>query len=187
MLSQIDLNTVKQTIISFDDSSKIKNYYALSSATDQPETLIYTNFETSNVVTRIYGLSVDFKVRGTKNGVLPQSIIQLHKYLTNLEFADAQKWEPNYTEVMIWPYEYAAGEPLHWPKDWPNLDSPNTLKRGDDAYSIFLPGTETNKLRDFRTKLKEKQAVEIGGKKWSVSCRPVFPSEPVWRKAFESK
>ncbi|MDO8303973.1 MAG: hypothetical protein Q7T18_12105 [Sedimentisphaerales bacterium] len=187
VLGHADFEKIKQKIISFGDFVDVKKDYTLSDATDQPETLIYMNFDKINVVTRVYGLNVDSRRPLAKNTVsLPQSVRKLHEYLTHLEFTATQKWEPNYTEVMVWPYEYAEGEPLHWPKDWPNLDSPNTLKR-NDSYSIFVPGTNAEKLRNFLEELKEKQAVEIGGKKWSVGFRPVFPSEPVWRKAFEAK
>jgi hypothetical protein len=39
-------------------------------------------------------------------------------------------------------------------------------------------------LKQFLAAAKAKTAVEIDDRKWSVASRPVFPSEPVWRKAF---
>jgi hypothetical protein len=87
---------------------------------------------------------------------------------------------------MIWAYDYAPDVSIHWPKDWPGIDSPSTLKRRD-AYSIFLPGAEIPRLRDFLKTQKEKGAVEIGGKKWAVSVRNAFPSEPTWSKAFRGE
>jgi hypothetical protein len=40
---------------------------------------------------------------------------------------------------------------------------------------------------DFLKTQKEKGAVEIDGKKWVVSYRFAFPSEPVWLKAFRQE
>ena len=56
-----------------------------------------------------------------------------------------------------------------------------------DSYSIFMPGKELPKLLDFLKTRKEKGAVEIDGKKWAVSFRYTFPSEPVWLKAFRQE
>ena len=89
-------------------------------------------------------------------------------------------------EVIIWGYDYAPDESIYWPKDRPGLESPSTLKRRD-AYSIFIPGKELPKLREFLKTRKEKGAVEIGGKKWAVSIRYTFPNEPIWFKAFRSE
>jgi hypothetical protein len=86
---------------------------------------------------------------------------------------------------MIWGYEYAPDKSIYWPKNWPGLKSPNTLRRGD-SYSIFLPGKEIPKLVDLLAKQKEKGAVEIDGKKWAVSIRYTFPSEPVWFNVFRN-
>ena len=56
---------------------------------------------------------------------------------------------------------------------------------GVRTYSIFLDGSVLPELQKFLRTQKEKGAVEIAGKKWAVSFRSVFPSEPVWRKALD--
>lgn len=40
-------------------------------------------------------------------------------------------------------------------------------------------------LGEFLMSRKPKGAVEIGDKKWAVSVRYTFPSEPTWREAFQ--
>ena len=65
------------------------------------------------------------------------------------------------------------------------MESKRSLMRGD-SYSIFLDGSLLSELQKFLRTRKEKGAVEIGDKKWAVSFRPVFQSEPIWRKALES-
>jgi hypothetical protein len=192
-LSSDALAKVVKTLSTFGDYAKVKRYYNLvPNVTDRPETWIYLALKGKEFVTGVYGLSVppnpDIPRPGTLKGEgrpdeLPKAVKDLHAYLTSLDFADAKPWEPQYVEAMIRKYEYAPDKSILWPKNWPGLDSPSTLKRRDQ-YSIFLPGKELPKLRDFLKTCNEKGAVEIGGKKWAVSYRFTFPSEPVWRKAF---
>jgi hypothetical protein len=194
-LNTNELESVRKKLASFGDFSKLKRYYDLApNVTDLPETKIYLSPDDGNLIATVYGLMIsDTHLPaystfggGGKPEKLPAAIKNLHSYLTSLDFADAKPWEPPYVEVMVWGYNYAPDESIHWPKNWPGLDSSSTLKRGD-AYSIFLPGKELPKLRDFLKTQKEKGAVEIGGKKWALSIRYTFPSEPVWFKAFRSE
>jgi len=172
-------------LAAFGDYSKLKRYYDLApNVTDLPETKIYLSLEETEFVTCVYGLTVPDTDFPAYPDELPRTIRDLHSYLSSLDFADAKPWELPYVEVMIWGYDYAPDESIHWPKDWPGLDSPSSIKRGD-AYSIFLPGKELLKLREFLKTRKEKGAVEIDGKKWAVSFRYTFPSEPIWFEAFQ--
>lgn len=194
-LSPDALEEIKKKLLTFGDYSKLKRYYDLAPhVTDLPETKIYLSLDGTEFVTGIYGLMVSdtklsaYSIFGSKqkSDKLPKAIKDLHVYLTSLDFTDAKPWEPLYVEVMIGGYDYAPDESIHWPKDWPGLSSPSTLKRGD-SYSIFLSGTELGKLSKFLKTENEKGAVEIDGKKWAVSVRYTFPSEPVWFKAFRRK
>lgn len=191
-LSTAALAEVRNKLSTFGDYSKLKRYYNLApGVTDLAETKIYLSLGQGDFVTGVYGLTVsdsplpaDSTSGGQeKPGELPRAIRDLHAYLASLDFADAQPWEPPYVEVMIWGYDYAPDESIHWPKEWPALQSPSTLKRGE-AYSIFLPGKELRRLREFLRTRKERGAVEIDGRKWAVSIRYTFPSEPVWSEAF---
>ena len=171
-----------------------RSYNLLPLVTDQPEALFYFRDGDRGLTTRVYGL----KTAGTKlpaytalpggqmPDAVPDELLELHKYLCAVDYPDSQEWTPRYVEVMIWPYEYAPDASIVWPKDWPGLDSKRSFKRGD-SYSIFLDGSVLPELQTFLRTRKEKGAVEIGGKKWAVSFRSVFPSEPVWRKALEGK
>jgi hypothetical protein len=193
-LTEQQLEEVKRKILSFGDYSKINKSYNLApNVSDLPETKIFLNFRGAKLGTSIYGLMVlDTKILGfsslpgqDKPDTLPENLKNLHDYLANLKFDSSKEWIPKFVEVMIWPYENAPDESIHWPKDWPGLDSPNTLKR-HDRYSIFLPGAMIEQLGKFLLTRKEKGAVEIGNKKWAVSIRYAFPGEPVWRKVFQS-
>lgn len=194
-ISTESLAEVRKKLLTFGDYSKLKSNYDLApNVTDLPETKIYLSLGQTNFVTSVYGLMVSgtqlpaYSTFGDneKPDELPKAIKDLHAYLTSLDFADAKQWEPPYVEVMIWEYDYAPDESIHWPKNWPGLQSPSTLKRRD-AYSIFLSGKELPKLLEFLKTRKEKGAVEIGGKKWAVSIRYTFPNEPVWSNALRNK
>jgi hypothetical protein len=191
-LSEQEFNEVKKRLLSFGNYTGIKRDYDLApNVFDLPETKIFLNLNDAKLVTIVYGLmSPGTKLRAystfpgqEKPDELPASIKNLHSYLTNLKFNKSEEWTPKFVEVIIWPYEYAPDESIHWPKDWPGLDSPNTLKR-NDAYSIFFPGNKMEQLREFLITRKPKGAVKIGGKKWAVSGRYTFPSEPTWRNVF---
>ena len=187
------LTEIKQKLASFGDYSKLKSSYNLApNVFDLPSTRMYLKPESREYAVEIYGLMTEgTELPATssfpgdeKPDKLPESLRALHSYLTSLTFPDSKPWKPAFVEAMIWSYEYAPEQSIHWPKEWPGLKSSNTLKRGD-SYSIFLPGSDEAKLRAFLKTEKEKGAVEIDGKKWAVSVRRTFPSEPVWFKAFE--
>lgn len=90
--------------------------------------------------------------------------------------AHSSVWLPEYIEVFIWPFEYAKGEPADWPKQWPGLTDPKTVKSGD-AYSLFIPGSQNRELQKFIARLNQTRAVRIDNKKWAVSVRSLFPHE----------
>lgn len=195
LLTMSELQEIKNKLTSFGDYSSVKRHYNLMpNVTDLRETMIYLSTTGKPLVTSIYGL-YELKTSGTqlhghtefhgkqKSENPPEALVKLYEYLVSLKFTDAKPWEPKYLEVMIWDYSYAPDSSIHWPKDWPGPNSPQTMKHGD-LYSIFLPGSENQRLTNFLKTEKEKGAVEIGGKKWAVSFRYVFPSEPVWAAAF---
>jgi len=191
-LTPAELAETKQKIAAFGDYSKINGHYDLApNVTDMPSARMYLNLDGSKVITSVYGLTVaNTKLPGVtafpgqqKPDSLPDAIRKLHGYLATLRYEDGKPWRPDYLEVMVWGYDYAPDKSIHWPKDWPGLESPSTVRHGD-LYSIFLPAKELARLEAFLATRKEKGAVEIGGKKWAVSYRYVFPSEPVWQRAF---
>ena len=167
--------------------SGLKTFYNVApNMTDQPETMLFLALGKKVFVTTVYGLYTPF-VGGSRAANLPQQIMDLHTYLTSLKFPAATPWDPSFVEVMLWDYGYAPDESIKWPKEWPGLVSSNSyLHDGNSMYSIYLPGSELPKLRDFLKTRKEKGAVEVDGRKWAVSYRYVFPGEPVWSYAFSN-
>lgn len=80
---------------------------------------------------------------------------------------------------MIWPYEYAPDRSIDWPADWPGLTSEHSVRRGN-AYSIFVPAADLERLIAFLGTRRERGAVQIGGRKWAASIRLPIPMERMW-------
>ncbi|HEV7667193.1 MAG TPA: hypothetical protein VGS22_01635 [Thermoanaerobaculia bacterium] len=166
-------------------------YNLAPNITDQPQSMFYLRDGDREVATCVYGLmAAGTKLPaytqfpgGPKATAPPDALLKLHERLCHLDFPASIEWRPDYLEVMLWDYSYAPESSIHWPKEWPSLDSERALKRGD-SYSVFLDGSLLPKLREFLSTRNEKGAVEVAGKKLAASYRFVFPSEPVWSKAF---
>jgi len=166
-------------------------YNLRPNVTDQPEARFYIRDGERDVATCVYGLmdagtellAYTMFPGGREATVPPDEVLKLHKWFCDLNFPNAEEWKPKYAEVMLWNYSYAPEESIHWPKNWPSLDSDRAMKRGD-SYSIFLDGALLPRLREFLATRKEKGAVEVEGRKMAASYRFTFPAERVWRKAF---
>ena len=192
-LTKDELDGVKKKIVFFVQPSDIKRSYDLApNVTDQPETKIYINIDGKIQATTIYGLIKSlpaYSSSGEKRpDQLPSLLTDLNDYLTNLSFPDAKEWEPAFVEAMVWGGDEVWGTKpsnIHWPKEWPGPNSPNSVKR-KEIYSIFLPGTELTKLRNLvKEEYSGRGGVLIEGKQWAVDFRFTFPNEPVWIEAFK--
>jgi hypothetical protein len=166
----------------------LKSSYNASNSPELGAALFYLRAGGKTVVTSVYGLRPENM--GTNAGELPagrvpEALRNLYRYLLTVQFIPGRLWRPAYEEAMIWPYEDNADGLIHWPKDWPDLKSGQTIKR-DSGYSIFLDASLRDDLKHFLSGKKDNHAVEIDGQKWTVASRPVFPSEPIWRKAFSN-
>lgn len=187
------LKSVMDHVASLGDFSATKSHYDLApNVTDQPTTLLYVNAGPIRLSTSVYGLFTNstplpaYTVAPSHHDAdaLPPSIRSLYQYLAALQFDGAVAWVPERVEVMIWPYDYAPQKSIHWPTGWPGLEAPDTKSWGEDSYSIYLPGELLGELEKFLRTRKPKGAVEIGGKKWAVGHRYVFPGETIWLDVF---
>ncbi len=171
-----------------DSFGKLKNSYIISRATDQPtNVLLVRTGDSAYREISVYGSPggdrgpAFIRRLDTEPGeVLPlptELSAALHQVL-NYDNAQSLVWVPEYIEVFIWPFEYAKGEPTDWPKQWPGITDRKTVKWNDnDAYSLFIPGSQNEELQKFIASLKPTQAVRINNKKWAVSARFRFPHE----------
>ena len=171
---------------------RLRAWYDIApGSSDQPQTHFYLRDGVGERTTQIYGL-MDERTKlpawtefqgGRRPDKLPAALRKLQKFLADFDHPESPEWVPQHLEVMLWGYDYAPDESIHWPADWPALDSDRATKRGD-LFSIFLPGTELARLETFLASRREKGAVEMGGKKWAADFRYTFPREQIWRAAF---
>ncbi len=188
-LTPSEMAEVKAKLLAFIAQPLPKKIDLRPGLTDQPETHFFLDVDGHKFVTSVYGLGTparaDNRAADGRDGgdVLPANIKGLHQYLAEFHSATAKEWVPDQLEVMLWDYSYAPDASIQWPANWPGLNDPATLKRGD-AYSIFLPGTQEEALVAFLATRKERGAVKLGGKKWSASYRRVFPR---WQDAFRDR
>jgi len=183
-LTPDELQKLKVRLTSFGPYRKGRQSIDVAAVSDQPETKLYLNFDNTELVASIYGLNFadESQEEGRSKTPLPVELRKLHTFLSSLEFEGAKEWTPKYIEAIAWDYGYAVDTSVSWPKQWPALNSPTTIKK-DSRYSIFMPGGELKNVVALLRTRKERGAIDIDGKKFAVSVRPVFPSEPVWRKA----
>lgn len=149
--------------------------YDLSVATDQVTTLLQAFPGGESKRLRVYGSMRKKEMREKA----PASLLALFDAAIGYQLPNAQPWLPDKIEVMIWPYEYAPDPSIVWPTEWPDINDASTRQRGD-AYSIYLPSDQFEKLREFLKSRESRGAVEINGKKWAVSTRLPFPMEELW-------
>jgi hypothetical protein len=87
----------------------------------------------------------------------------------------ASEWLPKTIEVMFWDYDYAPIK-RPWLRDFPDLNSPTTIKVDSNFYRVFIDYKNFNEFRKYYKSLREKEAVEINGRKMAISYRLPFPS-----------
>jgi hypothetical protein len=154
--------------------------FALSNSTDQPSTVIYVKTGSTYSRVSIYG-----SLRSTEDrAALPIEVADIYETLSAFEWHGETPWLPEAIEVMIWPYEYAPDESIIWPEGWPDTGHPDTYQRGD-GYSLYIPATDYQALRDFLSTRHQRGAVLIDGRKWAASVRFPFPKEARWMGAME--
>jgi hypothetical protein len=154
----------------------LDEHYDAARATDQP-TNIFIDFRGEKpAATLVYG---SLRRPGTKDR-LPEMLVSMYDAFHDFDHPRATAWLPDKIEVMVWPYEYAPEESIAWPTDWPGLDAEDTVARGEESFSIYLPSARFDELRAFLATRRQRGAVEIEGRKWAVSIRYPFPGEHRW-------
>lgn len=157
-------------------------------ATGLPETRFYLRDAGRETAVAVHGWrDPPAPAAKTKEAVVrvPPALAKLRDWFRGVDIPDAQAWNPKYVEVMLWPNPEASDESIVWPPEWPSLRSTRAMTRGQ-MVSIYLDGSALPALRDFLATQRPKGAVLIGGRKMAVDFRYVFPSEPIWRKAFNA-
>lgn len=162
-----------QAIQSFgitDDLYMLETSIEASESTDQPTNILTLNLD-KNKTFRVYGNLNVIDVRMKT----PMPFKTVYDKIKSYRNDSAKVWIPQKIEVMFWDYNYAPNK-RPWVKGFPDLKSSNTIKFDDDRYSVFLDKADYEEFIKFYKSRGEKEAVEINGRKMSISYRLPFPN-----------
>jgi hypothetical protein len=176
--NKIDTAEMQKLILSLgitDSLIKMPEYISATQTTDQPTNELILSFD-SVYVKRVYGNLRETEKPSQVRENAPKYFLKVYDNLLDLTKKRSKKWFPDYVEVMLTDYSYSPEIPLKWPETWPGLSSKMTVKRGDDLYSIYLKKENYDDLIKLIKSLKEKQAIEIDGEKFSISYRFPYPN-----------
>ncbi|QQY81565.1 hypothetical protein JJL45_11590 [Tamlana sp. s12] len=155
-----------------DSLVNMKEYIEAAYSTDQPTNELILNFN-EPIVKQVYGNLRDDKVVREKT---PKEFLTVYDNLIIYKNKKEKEWIPDNIEIMLTDYSHSPEKPKEWPENWPNLESELTVKRSESLYSLYLPKEHFEEFKALISDLKEKQAIEINGKKFSVSYRLPFPN-----------
>jgi hypothetical protein len=150
--------------------SKSKSIEALG-WTDQPSYVLETNFDTLKYFS-VYGQMHEKESREKT----PRQLLRIYDYVLAFDNEAAVSWIPDKIEVMLSDYSYSPEKPLKWPSNWPDLKSPETITRQAGVTSIYVDKKYLSELRKLLKKRKEKQAIEISGRKFYAEYRFPLPN-----------
>jgi hypothetical protein len=139
-------------------------------ATDNPSYTVSVNRD-SLVRISVYGYisSKEYRKR------FPSQIRQIHDFILNFETDKSYEWVPDKIEVMLSDYSNSPDIPIKWPSNWPDINSSDTRKHGENVISIYLDKKHFGQLKRLMKKRREKQAFDINGKKYYIGYRFPIP------------
>lgn len=193
-LDRGELKKLRKSVRLTDRFMKLRRYYRLTDITDAATVEIYMSDGNRSKAVSVYGMRQEtselpaawlpYEMQNPDK--LPDEFRRVYDAMADIEYPDAEVWIPTYIEVLIWPYRNSPEKPLLWPENWPTPDDPLT-RRHENSYSLYMRGNRLGELKAFLSGLKQKQAVFIDKRKWSVSYRFVFSGESVWWNTFNKK
>lgn len=149
-------------------------------ATDQPTVTLFVR-QGDSVVT----VSGGEERPGKLSPPVPAPFRRVFDRLVHFSAPDAEPWEPSQIQVVFWGFEHSLDTPLDWPRGWPGPGSPAAVRVDDplvgEKWTVSLPYERAPRLNALLEAQRETQAILIGGRKWSVSYRWIFPGEDWWR------
>jgi hypothetical protein len=170
-LTPAELAAVRTALRPNDGFWRLESRYRVAEMTDMKTTelVVYDGKRFKDV--SVYGYTPE-QPAGVRQP--PAEVDRICKLLVSLKPRNAVPWTPRWLEVIVWPYEHSPEAPLPWPSKWPTLKSRMAFTQANIS-SIILPGSEEQALREFLARRGERQAIGIGGKKWTAVYRPVMP------------
>jgi hypothetical protein len=156
-----------------DSLMRAPDYVPASNSTDEPTNIMLLNFDTLRQIS-VYG---NLRTRESEARTrTPGYFLTVYDNIIKFDDNAAVEWLPDTIEVMATKYSYSPEQPIKWNSTWGDIESPTTVKRSEDLYSIYLDRKYFNDFLKLLATLKEKQAVMINGEKYSLTYRLPFPN-----------
>lgn len=156
--------------------SDIPVHTTLWGATDQPTTLILMDLGDGWIRRSVYGPLTNCRSsRAETMQPLPEGFEQACRLLSNLKLDDEHDYVPEWTEVMLTPYEKSPEPPLPWPAEVPAPPDVTPQKFG--VVRHLVKSSAVGPLTALVASLKPRQAVLLHDKKWAVSWRRPPPGD----------
>ena len=169
-LTQTELQKVIQSLKITDELYKL-NHIEASDWTDQPTNVLILNFRMKKAIS-VYGR---LKSNGEAREKTPKEFLVVYDNIKNYKNPNAKEWLPNQIEVMFWDYNYAQNK-RPWIEGFPDLKSPTTIKINDELYSVFIDKKDFEKFKKYYSSMAANEAIEINGRKMTISYRFPFPN-----------
>ena len=151
--------------------------YMAASSTDQPNNELHVWLNGRRKSVSVYGaLRRDAEARSKT----PADFLRVFDAITKFS-AEASPWLPDYIEVLIWPFDYSAEQPLQWPEGWPPFEQARPRGR-EGLHQLFLEAKHFDRLNELINSLNPKQAVSLANRKWAISYRLALPQENAWAR-----
>lgn len=124
--------------------------------------------------------------RNRLSGSVPAAFRRAFDRMADYRPRGARLWRPDTLDVSVWSYDHAPDDPpLPWPSGWPDLNTPGTRAEPnpavDTVYTISLSAEHEPELKRLLARQREKQAIGMNGRKWTVTYRIRIPGEHAWR------
>lgn len=170
-LTTNEIQLLIDKLVPSDDINDLDDYIEASDATDQPSTTLMLNYSKRKAIT-VYGhLGANSEDRES----VPDDFLALYDSLKSYRSKAAREWQPKQIEVMFWGYDYAPNK-RPWIKDFPDLNSPTTIKVDSNFYRVYIDQEHFDEFKKYYKSMGEKEAVEINGRKMAISYRLPFSS-----------
>lgn len=169
-------NEIQKVIQSFGITDKIyrlKDNIETVEITDQPSNILTLDLKIKKTI-NVYG-RIDNKEFGQAREKTPKEFLIVYDNLKKYRNSQAKVWMPDKVEIMFWDYNYAPNK-RDWIKGFPDLNSPTTIRRGKDSYSVYIDKDKYAEFLKYYKSSGEKEAVLINGRKMSIDYRLPFPN-----------
>jgi len=170
-LTKSELQKVITSLAINDSIYQLPVYIEASGWTDQPSTTLMLDLDSTKII-NVYGRLEQNEEARLKT---PKSFLTVYDNIKKYNSDSAKEWLPNKIEVLFWDYSYAPYK-RPWLKGLPDLNSPATVKRSNGMYSVYIDQKDFAEFKKYYSARREKQAVEINGKKMAISYRLPFPN-----------